>query len=59
MKKYIVFGYDDYYPSGGMNDIIGQEDSLEKAIKIGQSKNYENIQIVDRDTWEIIGDKLR
>jgi hypothetical protein len=29
MKRYMVFAYDQYYPSGGMNDFKGDFDSLE------------------------------
>ena len=57
MKKYIIFGYDDYYPGGGLNDIIWQKDSLEEAIKFAKRERYSNIQIVDRDTWEIAWEK--
>ena len=54
MKKYIVFGYDNYYPVGGLNDIAGSFDTLEEA-KICAMKNTSDIkEIVDRDTWEII-----
>jgi hypothetical protein len=53
LKKYIIFGYDSYYPSGGLNDIIGQEDTLEAAIKVCKRENYNWMQIVNRDDWKI------
>lgn len=31
MKRYLVFTYDDYYPSGGFNDFKLQTDNLELA----------------------------
>lgn len=32
MKPFAIFGFDDYYPSGGMNDLISVHDTLEEAI---------------------------
>jgi len=32
MKKYLVYGGDDYYPCGGMNDFLGDYDDQEGAI---------------------------
>lgn len=32
MKRYLVFAYDEYYPSGGMNDFVGDYDDLKVAI---------------------------
>jgi hypothetical protein len=54
MKKYIIFGYDDYYPSGGLNDILKSVDSIEEAKKFIDNSFYNNFEIVDRDTWNII-----
>jgi hypothetical protein len=31
VKRYVVFAYGDYYPSGGWNDHIGSYDTLEQA----------------------------
>ena len=30
-KRYYVFAYDRYYPSGGMEDIYARTDTLEEA----------------------------
>lgn len=49
-KKYIVFHYAQYYPAGGLDDIIGSYDSLDDAKKTASRGD----QIVDRDTWEIV-----
>jgi hypothetical protein len=32
MKRYILFGYEQYYPSGGMNDYIGDYDTVSEAL---------------------------
>jgi len=31
MKRYLVFEYEEYYPSGGMNDLVSQTDDIEVA----------------------------
>lgn len=48
MKRYLLFAYDDYYPSGGWNDFKGSFDSVEEAkSNIG---SYECGEIVDSQT---------
>lgn len=32
MKRYFLFEYDDYYPGGGMNDFVGDFDTIEEAL---------------------------
>ena len=32
MKRYMVFGYDNYYPCGGMDDFILDYDSIHDAV---------------------------
>lgn len=31
MKRYLVFKYEEHYPSGGMNDLVSQTDDIEVA----------------------------
>lgn len=50
-KKYIVFHFEQFYPIGGLEDIVGSFDTLEEAEAVSQ-KDY----IVDRDTWEKVRD---
>jgi hypothetical protein len=33
-KRYIVFGFDQYYPSGGFRDAIQWTDDYEEAVQI-------------------------
>lgn len=41
LKRYIVFEYGMYYPSGGLSDITGSFDTLEEAwYHIGNSEGY-------------------
>ena len=52
-KKYISFGYDWYYPLGGMHDFVGSFDTLreaKKCIKDGSNAGH----VVRRDTWEVV-----
>jgi len=32
MHRFLIFGGSEYYPSGGVNDLLGTEDSKVKAI---------------------------
>lgn len=31
MKRFLIFGFDRYYPCGGMHDLAAQTDTLEGA----------------------------
>lgn len=53
-KKYIVFGFDNYYPSGGLSDIVRSHDSIEEARAETKNGDYDSYEIVDRDTWEVV-----
>jgi hypothetical protein len=53
MKKYIIFAYDYYYPTGGLGDIKEDANTRKEAVKLGKKTDYQNVQIVDRDTWKI------
>ena len=52
-KKWIVFAFSQYYPSGGLGDIVGSFDELDDAYKCMRETNNDYAEIVDRDTWEI------
>lgn len=55
-RKYLLFGFNTYFPSGGMNDLlVNSYDTLEDAEQACKLNIlYDTIQIVDRDTWQII-----
>ncbi|MEQ6355193.1 hypothetical protein ABNX05_11240 [Lysinibacillus sp. M3] len=63
MKKYMLFGFDHYYPRGGMNDLIGTFDSKEEAddhfIKLNREGEYiikyDEYQLFDTEKEEILG----
>ena len=56
-KKYIVFRYNSYYPSGALDDIAGSFDTLEEAKKLANKDYSEFGEVVDRDTWETVYEK--
>ncbi len=54
MKKYIVFQYLLYYPSGGLSDMRESFDTMNEAIEHCNDNLTDFNEIVDRDTWEIV-----
>lgn len=56
-KKYILFVWGSHEGAGGLNNIEDSFDTLEDAVK-GMKQYHscgDNFQIVDRDTWEVVG----
>lgn len=49
MKKYLAFYGSVYYPSGGMNDFIGDYETLEEAIQSINKKHREESYL---DSWD-------
>lgn len=51
MKRYFLFGFDNLYPSGGMNDFIKDFDSIEEAIIFVQEQELksDNYEIFDTE----------
>ena len=47
-KRYLVFGYDRYYPNGGMSDCIGSFDTIEEAKNAVREDNPDFWDIYDR-----------
>jgi hypothetical protein len=54
MKRFIVFGYDTYYPAGAFNDMIGDFDTLEEAKKCGEEDRSDWHDIFDMASADII-----
>ena len=58
MKRYLVFAYDNYYPSGGWNDFRRAFDSLDEARAYAQAlydeypKDCDNVQVIDSTTQQ-------
>lgn len=54
MKKYLAFGGDCYYPSGGWDDFRGDFDLVTDAFEAAKKNNkkYGWWHVIDRDTKE-------
>ena len=55
-KKYVVFQFDGYYPSGGLDDIKGNFDFLDevKDFILKDKFGWNYYVVVDKDTWNIL-----
>lgn len=47
-KRFLLFVYDSFYPSGGMNDKQGSYYTLEEAIEAGKNSRYDYFHVYDR-----------
>lgn len=48
MYNYYVFAWNQYYPSGGLNDLKEQFTTIEECWKYLASETYEHYQIVNK-----------
>ncbi len=55
-KRYIVFAFSQNYPMGGLSDVESSWDELEDAITHTKTLTEDFIEIIDRDTWEMVED---
>ncbi len=53
-KRFIVFRWDHYYPSGGFRDYVGDADTLNEALALLPKNlpNDQEAQIIDLETGE-------
>lgn len=49
MKRYILFGFDQYYPGGGVNDILQVFDGEDELEYEEKRKYYDYYQVMDRE----------
>jgi len=54
MKRFFLFHWDGYYPEGGMNDFLGDFDTIEEAKEayFNEKYRYDNRQIWDTEKNE-------
>lgn len=57
LKRYLVFGYDDYFASGGLGDIGDSFDDKESAIKYAGTRGTDYITVWDRIEDVIVWEK--
>ena len=53
-EKYVVFGYDQYYPTGGMNDFKKSFVKREDAIAWLVDSDYDYGEVVEKSSWDIV-----
>lgn len=58
MKRYLLFGFDRYYPRGGMNDLIQSFNNAKDITLTSTDIWYANFQIFDTVTKEKYGINL-
>lgn len=62
MKRYLLFGGNNYYPLGGWGDFKESFDSIEEAKTVAEERIYSDCEywdlewfhIVDTNTWETV-----
>lgn len=54
MKRYMIFAYDHYYPSGGMSDFQTSVDTIEE-VRDWSSLNGDTWDVID--IYDIVEDK--
>jgi len=54
-KRFILFGFFQYYPRGGLGDVAKDFDTQEEAnIYITKCSYYDTYELFDRETGKII-----
>lgn len=54
MERYLLFAWDQYYPSGGFHDLVGDYESEELARAQWDNLTADYGQIVDITTGRIV-----
>lgn len=58
MKRYLLFAGDHYYPSGGIEDYMGDYDTVEEAEIAGSNKYpktlYHPLGKFQYDWWQVV-----
>jgi hypothetical protein len=53
-KKYMVFGFNAYYPDGGLDDVLNSFDDESEAIKCAEKAEFRTVQVFDRVEGNVI-----
>ena len=56
-NRYMVFAYSDFYPAGGLSDVVDSFDNIEDAEKCFAECGCDYAIIFDRETGVIISDR--
>src|SRR5690625_3634979 len=54
MSRYLLFGYANYYPSGGMNDVITQFSTIEEITEYFKVATNDDIGIGWNDEYQLV-----
>lgn len=60
MKRYLLFGYCQYYPAGGSDDVQGDFDTLEEAKACAEREWWDFAEVLDlvQRKWINLTDRL-
>lgn len=58
MSRYLLFGYDAYYPGGGWNDFISAHDTIQaaKTHAVASKDNSEFLEIVSLEAGRVVSE---
>lgn len=70
MKRYLVFAYYDYYPAGGVNDIVPHTDDRAEVVEWYKNNHprFDRVDVLDltcevvdakADIWEEIHEEAK
>lgn len=54
MKRYWLFTFPTFYPSGGMDDFVNSYDTAEEAIQAAKRSTRPNRQVVDSHSGQVL-----
>jgi hypothetical protein len=54
MKRFLVFAYDGYYPTGGWGDFVKDFNTEEEALEEAKKTKNDIIEIVDTEIGKVI-----
>ncbi|HHI3608512.1 TPA: hypothetical protein QCU10_005841 [Bacillus anthracis] len=57
--RYWVFGIDQYYPVGGLDDVTFSSDSIEEAIEHAKTDTSDSVNVFDSTNMVYIGGIVR
>lgn len=47
-KRYLLFGYETYYPTGGLSDLVGSFDTALEAVEEARKMKHDYYELYDR-----------
>lgn len=50
INRYVLFGFDTYYPGGGINDMLGSFETYDAALDYAMESSWQHYQVLDLET---------